>query len=303
MINADRTPTHHPTPHFRANLRFVSPEEFERQKPPGLATDILSLADAPWKSAAWNQYSAIQDDVKRRYPLQGKHFPWDSESIRCQRDTYTGSIITATGGGITDGHHVVRYHLAAEPEHVAALNLPAQQSGLKQFLNANLQTLYPQQRSALLLGGNTNLLKYAANSRALFEALRTFFQQQRIEPSYFWGQNSTADSRASVQAYYTAIDDTWRILKVRKDPATQALSAPPAHIADLKNTFSDMHLAPADRLYLGDTDAVGLSASEFNQAIAPAAPLTQKTPPHTFQQLLMRLNAFWQSTRQAFSFN
>lgn len=178
----------------------------------------------------------------------------NEESIVYRKNAHTGRMYTCNAGGVTDTHHIARYHFLPEPPNLA--DLLSKGSKLLRLLAANITCLERDNRSGLILGGDDSMQEYREDSRTVFQELLRFFQRRRIDVSYFWGQDNINDSRG-VEAYYTASDDTWRILKYKKGSKDTVQT-----VADLADSFAEVHLSPQDTLYLADRKH-GISASEF----------------------------------------
>lgn len=252
---------------FGSAIRLEKPEVFQR----GLAAnqalaaisqqDPLMLGDSAYQSPGWYLYEQLCNANKTSaQPILC--YPWGSNSITRATDIYTGAMITGAGGGITDGKTAVRFHFDRQPENLTEMDKTNVESSLKKPLSQQISGLNTRTRSALIMGGNTNIPAFQADSRTLLNQLRRFFREQKIKTSYFWGQDSTRDSMAQTRAYYTAQDDTWHILKLLKDPATKAILGPPNSILELSRAFQHIHLSSRDKLYFG-------SPEEGARAISP----------------------------------
>lgn len=254
-------------PHFGSAIRLEKPEAFQRGLTANQAlaaisqNDPLMLGDSTYQSPGWRLYEQLCSTNKNSaQPVPC--YPWGSNSITRASDIYTGAMITGAGGGITDGKTAVRFHLDRQPENLAEMAKPSEESRLKKPLSQHINKLDTRKRSALILGGNTNIPAFQADSRTLLNQLRHFFREQNIKTSYLWGQDSTRDTMAQTRAYYTAQDDTWHILKRFKDPATKVISGPPGSILELSRAFQHIHLSSRDKLYFG-------SPQEQARAISP----------------------------------
>jgi|GEM_PF-3350879 len=282
-------------PKFASNIRFETKAEFNRNCPPILKQDLLYLSDSPFRSRGWDRYIAVNQDLRERYQDEAQCSPWDSDSIRKQRDIYTGTAITGTAGGITDRHSGVRFHLLPESTNLDDVQLPCSptlsnslnpqipsgQSKLKQQLLANKACLEPNGQSALLLGGNVNLEQYKQGCRLVFDQLLNTLRATNLDPSFFWGQDSRKSNKGT-KAYYTGHDDTWHIYKPKPGKPFSPFKTmiysqlgrfgwsptlePVSTIQDLKDSFSEIHLGKGDTLYLG-SNPQGITAPELEQAL------------------------------------
>jgi hypothetical protein len=264
-LSASRSKTH--APGFGSRICFENAEAFQANIPVSTRNDILRLGDAPYRSPDWDRFEkACTSNRENVQPIPC--YPWGVNTICSLPEIYTGSAITGTGGGVTDGRKGVRFHFDCQPENLTALAEPTESSTLKRPLSAHIDNLNPQGRSALVIGGNVSLPEYAKNSREVFNNILNFFQEKQIKPSYFWGQDSGQDTMAQTRAYYTANDDTWHILKITKNPDTKEVSGPPKSITDLMRTFRKVHLDSNDTLYLpsGEVGVKIISATKLNLA-------------------------------------
>lgn len=243
---------------FGSKIRFESPSSFrktlaENQTFSALQqTDPLILGDSPYQSPGWQQFETLCANNRNSIrPIA--EYPWGSNSIGRATDIYTGAMITGTGGGITDGGQGVRFHFnrTQVPKSLSQISQRNPETLSEDMLARQIETLAPQKRSALLMGGNINLEDFKQNSRQLFDNLLRFLKSKRLHPSYFWGQDSRQDTMAQTRAYYTGADDTWHILKVAKNPTTGELGNPPRTIRELSKTYQRIHLSRKDVLYLG----------------------------------------------------
>ncbi len=179
---------------FKANIKFCTQEEFERNKPANFTSEYPTDYDMFFKT---------QQEYLENHPNEAS-WPWNIQSIRNEHDLTTGKIFTCSAGGITGVNNnsmAARYHFVPEQPNINTLSSDVSSISLK---------------------------------------------RRNIDPSYFWGQDSNKDKRG-VDAYYTAKDDTWRILKYKPNSNQVVCS-----IEDLKESFTKMHLGKNDKLYFKD---------------------------------------------------
>jgi len=222
---------------FKSNIKFCTPSEFQQNKPSNFTKE---------HPVDYSDFFRTQEKYHKEHPDEAS-WPWNIQSIRNEADIATGDIFTCSAGSITgvDNHSIsVRYHFVPEKPNIDALlsNI----SPINQKLDEGIRNIGDKNLSTLIIGGNITVPNLKENSKRLFIILVDFFRQRGIDPSYFWGQNSSNNKRGT-DAYYTAKDDYWHILKYKAN-SNQVVSS----IEDLKEAFEYSHLGKNDKLYFKD---------------------------------------------------
>jgi hypothetical protein len=238
---------------FTANIKFCNPQEFEQHKPADFNDEYPKNVDEFYKT---------QQAYKVRHPNEAS-WPWNIQSIKNKANLTLGKIFTCSAGGITGVNNhstAARYHFVPEEPNINAII--SENSPIREKLDSGIKAIGDNALSAFILGGETTEPMLKEDSKKLFTVLTDFFRKKNIDPSYFWGQDCSKDKKG-VDAYYTANDDTWRVLK-NKGNSDDVVSS----IDDLLEAFSDVHLGKNDKLYFKYTE-IPFTPELFNEIIRP----------------------------------
>ena len=133
----------------------------------------------------------------------------------------------------------VRYHFVPEDDNIKQIN--SYHSPISRKMLKSFNKIKDNNKNVFLIGGDDVNSSFKKISKHLFLTLKSFFRKSNIELTYFWGQNG----KYGVDAYYTACDDTWRILKNKNDIG-DVIQTP----KDIFNVFKFAKLSKYDKLFL-----------------------------------------------------
>lgn len=217
---------------FKSNIKFCTKEEFEANKPKNFFVEYPK---------DYNKFFKKQKKYKQQHPDQSS-LPWNIKSIRTQNNITTGKIFTCSAGGITGKNNhkkQLRYHFVPEDDNIKQIN--SSKSPIFKKLLKGCNKIKDKKKNGFLIGGDNVNSSFKKISKHLFLTLKSFFRKSNIELIYFWGQNG----KDGVDAYYTACDDTWRILKNKNDIGG-VIQTP----KDIFDAFKFAKLSKYDKLFL-----------------------------------------------------
>lgn len=234
---------------FKANIKFCSPEEFDRYRPANFEKEY---------PCDFNLFFKEQEQYRRNNPNQAS-WPWNIESIRSEHNLVTGKVFTCLSGGVTGLNNpsgAVRYHFVPEKYNFDAFI--CEKSDIKTKFDGEVAKIRDDQHCGLIVGGDSTALEDIDARKKFFFDVKKYFESKKIDASYFWGQDLGKDKRG-VDCYYTGEDDTWRILKYKPNSKDTVSS-----IKDIRENFSLAHIGKNDKLYFKDSKKP-IVAKEFDE--------------------------------------
>lgn len=242
---------------FTSNIRFCTPEEYEANKP---------LEYGKYYPEKWGRFFRKQSKYQKLHPKEAS-YPWNIKSIERKSNIITGKIYICDAGAFTvdrlnsqvnrlnDKVNPVRFHFVPEEANIKGLR---KGQILNKALKRRISKFNDYELSVFVTGGDATSPEFHKISRRLFKEFIKFLSKlhKKINISYFWGQD-TAHDRRGMDAYYKSDNDTWYILKFKKN-SNDVINS----VQDVVDNFVEFYLSKKDKLFFSSSKE-GLTKSDF----------------------------------------
>jgi hypothetical protein len=208
---------------FKANIRFVTNEEFKKK----------------------TSHINTTDEKEKMYLGANQQDSFSYRKIKTASEGLTDNIDGCIAGGLTNrnSQDVTFFHY--NPDSVENFESETKPSIYRNLTNMGA---YTPRLGGLLVGGKSadSSDMNAGKSIKLADKLKNVFQALKASYSTFIGQNN---ANAITDAYYVGYNDTWYLnYKEKENPGKNLINS----TEDLKKAYKDIRLANNDKVFINN---------------------------------------------------